>query len=477
MMSGVIERILILMVCAGTAGPAWAQESSSEEAKPAAEAKSAAPADEAAEKAAAESEDAAEEAAAEGEKAAEESADKAEEAAAAAEEKAEAAADEAKAAGVIAPTDDAEATPAAPAEGGARPEATAGEEGGEESLEKKTGDDAAAALGAANPVVATNTGKPWQLMGSVGVSLGSSTFVNNTESQAAYNVGIIGLYRLAPLFQGRLDALARIAFDQVIDDGFDPALGAQTQNAFFFRDVRLGLLGRGLYREKITGLTFGANTTIDLPTSDGAQFWGRIFRWNVGVNVADMFQKVGPGNLLFTASLTFRKDVGEVNPTVDPISDDGFQIANCRSANATDQGACFTDTAPLNFAFIYGGSLRYFLGSFSIGAGVTFLNNFFHDLGDSDLSGSLAADPNRPASELVNPSVNAQDAPNHSLLMFTSASATYVFNRYFNMSLGVSQFNVPIRFQGDNPRALVSPLFDSPERNTTTVNLGAVVMY
>ena len=221
-------------------------------------------------------------------------------------------------------------------------------------------------------------------------------------------------------------------------------------------------------------LTFGANTTIDLPTSEQAQFWGRIARWNIGGNMAEMLEGVGPGNLLLVLSASFRKDIGEVNPSVSPTSASGFTQATCRSSNQTDAGNCLTDLAPLNFAFIYGGSMRYFLGSFSIGLGVTFLSNFNHDLGDSDLEGTLEAGV--PASE-VGRGRWVTDAPPHTLLMFTSLGATYVVNKYLNVTASLSSFQSPIRYIGDNPRGLVFPFFDSAERSFTNANLSASFMY
>lgn len=340
-------------------------------------------------------------------------------------------------------------------------------------------DDATAALGAASPVVASETGKPWQLMANAGASLGSSTFTRNQATQGGLSFALTGLYRLAPLWEGRLDGLVRIAGDgTVFGDGFNAAFGATSEREWFFRDVRIGLLGRGLYHFRSLGLTFGANTTIDLPTSYQAQFWGRIARWNVGVNMAEMLQKVGPGNLLFVLFGTFRKDIGEVNPSVDQFSDAGNRISICRGANQTDAQTCFTDLAPLNFAFIYGGSTRYFLGKWSMGLGVTFVSNFNHDLGDSELppgtteGGIPWTDVADNASPFANP-----DAPPHTLLMFTSVDLTYVVSRYLNLSASLSSFQSPIRFIGDNPRGLAVPFFDSSERNTTNVALNATIMY
>lgn len=334
-------------------------------------------------------------------------------------------------------------------------------------------DNAAAALGAANPVVAANTGKPWQVMGEVGTSLGSSTFARNQQAQFGYNLALTGLYRLAPFLDGRLDALLRVAADQVLVEGFESPLGSTRPNEFFFRDVRVGVLGRGLYRVPALGLVIGANTSFDLPTSEQAQFWGRIVRWNIGVNAVDMLTNVGPGNLLMVAFLTFRKDFGQTNPTVPQFTDDGSRIAVCRSTNQDDAGNCFTDVAPLDFSLIYGGSLRYFLGTFSVGAGLTLLSNFSHDLGESEIDEPLAA----TGDTQLGSSINALDAPPHALLAFTSIDVTYVFNANFNLSAGINSFQVPIRYQGNNPRAVVSPLFDSPERNATNLFLNATVMY
>ncbi|MEL6184875.1 MAG: hypothetical protein AAFU79_09640 [Myxococcota bacterium] len=370
--------------------------------------------------------------------------------------------------------------------------APAGEASDSSNDEDLGGDDAAAALGAANPVVASNTGKPWTLMLNGSYGVGSSAFVALEEANGGragdfsvdnaadgrffsfYSVALTGLYRIAPLGEGRLDVFARTSFDQVVTDGYRDGIGVTTAQAFFWRDTRLGLLGRGLYKWKDLGVVFGANTSIDIPTSDQARFIGRIFRWNASVNASDMIPNVGPGSLLVSLFASFRKDVGEINPTVDPNTDSSASRGVCRSSNQDDLGNCLSDIATLNFGFTYGLSARYFLGPFSIGLGVTIFDLFFHDLGDSECEGALAGGIN--CSEIGTSSF-ALDAPPHSVLMASNIGATYVFNPMFNMSLSLSSFQAPFRYQDGNPRGLVFPFFDSPENNNTTVNLGLAVMY
>lgn len=333
---------------------------------------------------------------------------------------------------------------------------------------------AAAALGAANPVVALETGKPWQLMAEVGTTLGSSTFTRNQATAAGYSVALTGLYKLAPLFEGRLDAVVRTSFDQTIAEGYNAGLfaGATSPNQAFFRDIRVGVLGRGLYRLEALGLTFGANAIIDIPTSENAQFWGRIFRWNLGVNAVELLQNVGPGNLLITLFGTFRQDVGQMNPVVQRERENQ-QIAVCRNANQDDQGNCLTDVAPFAFGVVYGGSLRYLLGSFTMGFGVSLISNFGHQLRDSALGGTLEG--GIPASQ-AGSSNNATDALDHTLFMFTSADVTYVVSQNMNVSLGLSAFQLPIRYQDDG-WGLVWPFFDSPERGFTNLALNFTFMY
>lgn len=339
-------------------------------------------------------------------------------------------------------------------------------------------DDAAAALGAANPVVSGKQARPWQLMGNVGLSMGSSSFTQNTEFQASYSVSLTGLYRLTSLWQGRLDALASVRFDQELDPGYVSAFGSTSPNQLFFRDIRLGVLGRGLYKWKKLGLTFGANSFLDLPTSENAQFWGRYLRWTIGVNAVDFIQNVGPGNLLVSASFNFRKDIGEVNPTVNELGNDGSIQAVCRGVNQGNADTCLTDLAPLNFAMFYGGSVRYFLGSWSLGLGITFVNNFNHSLNDSALDGTLEAGV--PASS-VSSSAFAQDAPDHSMLYSAGLSLTYVISKNFNVNAGISTFRSVYRGSTNedgefNPREVSLP-FDLLESGLTSANLSFTAMY
>ena len=356
-------------------------------------------------------------------------------------------------------------------------EAEAGED--EDEL---NADETAAALGAANPVVASNSGKPWTLMGNTGFSVNSGSFVSNPDFSAGYNVAATGLYRVSALFKGRLDALVRMSATQSIDDGRGGLVLGGSPTRFIFNDVRIGLLGRGLYKWKWAGLTLGAQTSIDLPTSELAQEAGRIFRWNVGFNAVDLLQGVGPGNLLVTAGLTFRKDAADINPSA-PIRSQGELLSACRESNQIDRNNCATNRAGLDFALLYGGSVRYFLGPWSLGASVTFVDNFFHDISQSELPERLEA-----GEVTVGSSPNASPgATNRSILMAPSVSLTYVFSANFNASLGMSSFQA--LFQGSegdgnprtvgdfNSREVPSPFFNDPIADATSVFAAFTAMY
>ncbi|CAN0598745.1 unnamed protein product, partial [Laminaria digitata] len=64
-----------------------------------------------------------------------------------------------------------------------------------------------------------------------------------------------------------------------------------TPRRFYFRDVFLGVTGRGLIQEKkVTGIIFGANTSISLPTSEISQNIGRYFLWRTSGSAVRSFK-------------------------------------------------------------------------------------------------------------------------------------------------------------------------------------------
>lgn len=357
---------------------------------------------------------------------------------------------------------------------------------------KKEGDKVnnAAAMGAAFPVVTDDAGaKPWLISAGLQTSLGSSVLADqNNDAVWGYSFSATGLYKLAKLWQGRLDGYGFLTFNQNLSDGLTgTALGGTGRNQFFFQDLQLGVLGRGIYTESTTGIIFGFRSIGRLPTSDIAQAFDRVFRWDNGVTMTKPFANVGPGTVILSLAGTFRKDFGPKNPTID-VGESPTAVAACATINQASAGACYSDIAPLDWAVITSLGARYLLNNgIGFNFGFSFLYNknrniqggdlvFGEDVFDTD--GNLI--PTDGEGRIVDSSEFAtQDVgADRSLLFFTSVSMSYVFNANWSVSGGMQTFQNAFVQSGDNSSAISNIFYaNDDETNATTFFLSGSFTY
>ena len=379
----------------------------------------------------------------------------------------------------VAPTVSPDDKPEPPKPGGAKPAAaqlkasasvTADASGGGDGEKKKNDtDDNTAVLGAAAP---TPPPSPYQIFFTVGLQAGTGTFLDAEREQVGYTINLSGLYRLSELGDGRLDVFAVLNADQLLTNSSLQALGSVAPNEFFFRDVRVGLLGRSLLNEKNTGIIFGANTSIALPTGLQAQAQGRFLRWAVAGNAVKIFSGVGPGSLLLRASISGRWDISG-----DPTLVNTTNSALCRSISANAQGECFSGRTGTTFGLIPGFSMTYLWGDFNFALGLSFINIWSASATES--TGTTAEGFEPGTSDF------GGNSP-YELLTSANLAVTYVANRYLNFTAGISTLQLAVTKcnQGredfdDTGFCPTFPFFDfnSPADNLTSFYLNTTVMY
>jgi hypothetical protein len=330
----------------------------------------------------------------------------------------------------------------------------------------------AAALGVTGPLATSGEGrKPWQVMATVGQTLGAGVLVASEDAQTVaygWNFDFSGTYRLTKLFEGEL--IAALAW------GFDQQLTASTVDLgtvpreLYLRDLRLSLLGRSLYREKWSDFILGGRIDLALPTSQQAQAVGRILRADVRLDLIREFVGVGPGDLLLLLSTSFRKDFGD---------DAGFDRGEafrtgtyCRSIETVVSGDC-QGGAALDFALIHRISLAYAIGNFSTTLAVVLFNNFFHDISNSDIATT-------PDGRVIDQSPFVSNSADQRDNLFTFIRFAYLFLDNWSVGTGVSSlFDSPFVQNGDNSSSLRFPFFDTQttSRNATTFFLDLSFMY
>lgn len=386
-----------------------------------------------------------------------------------------------------------------PAEGEAE-SAAESSEGGEKS-------GSVAALGAGSPMVAEQEGaKPWTVSLNAGFGVASSAFAGgffggvaadgfsdirgfttvSGESTAlntgggdgfattqgsgvplTYNASAVGLYKLTKLWQGRLDGFMRVGFNGVFNGTFTGSgFGEVTENPFFFEDIRIGLLGRGLYTWKGPGLIFGSNLLFSLPTGDLSRATDRILRTDLTANMTKVFSKVGPANLILGLSQSFRYDIGPSNPTLD-LGESPSRVLICDEGNTGD--SCFSTVSAVDWGATTTATARYLMNfglNFNFQFSLLYLQG--HDLRGGTLEEPLTA--SQGGSEIeVQDSVNSTTAAPGSLLHFTSISVGYAITSHWSVSTGLSTFQPILVQRGDNSSSPSNPFFaNDPETNATT---------
>jgi hypothetical protein len=395
----------------------------------------------------------------------------------------------------LAPAVDVDEEMAAPEEEGEAP--TEGEE------ESKAG--SVAALGAGSAMVSDQEGvKPWTLSVNLGLGVGTGAFVTTvsdfdtagfrsnttapggpgpgTEGRGAdalvsYNFSTVGLYKLTKLWMGRLDGYARVGFNGIATETFTTSALGQTETTrpVFFEDIRLGVLGRSLFKEKNTGIIFGSNLIFRLPTGDQSQAVDRVLRTDLSVNATKVFSGVGPGNMILGFSQGFRYDIGPANPTVN-LNEYPSLVQICdEPGNSADE--CASSINSVDWGLSTSLSLRYLM-NIGLNFGVTVAGLYLrsHDLRDSPINGvegSVGGTPND-----VGTSPFDSGDVGASALLFTSVSIGYAITDHIAVSGGLSTFQSAIIQSGNNPRSLVNPFYAAdPELNLSSLFVNATFNY
>ncbi|MGF1508753.1 MAG: hypothetical protein ACFB9M_04535 [Myxococcota bacterium] len=325
--------------------------------------------------------------------------------------------------------------------------------------------DSTASMGAGNPLsVSEEDEKRWTLAGSVEVDVGSSILATDDAFVAlAFNAQ--GFYRLSKLWEGQVDAVLQLGGTQRLDASVRDGLGGTAPQQFFFSDIVVGFLGRRLFLEDKTGISFGANTLFRLPTSDAARAFDRRLRWDNTLNAARSFGNVGPGTAIFVLRGTFRKDFAPDNPSLDDNEAPSIVAGVCSAGATRADGTCASDQANLDWGFISSITARYltrvglnFSTSFSI------FYNRFSDIGGGEDPETLVAGDGLE----VGSSPNSVSGPASTLSFFTAFSIQYVFNPYLSASTGIQTLQNAFVFEGDSNRSVSNPFFAEDAADNST---------
>lgn len=344
----------------------------------------------------------------------------------------------------------------------------------------------ASAMGAASPVVTDDAAaKPWLVSASLQSSLGSSVLADqNNDPLVGYSFSATFLYKLAKVWQGRLDAYGFLSFNQnLVDGATGPLLGGTGRNQFFLQDIQLGVLGRGIYTEKNTGIIFGFRSIGRLPTSDLAMAFDRNFRWDNGLTATKPFANVGPGTILLSLASTFRKDFGPGISSLDE-GENPSRYRNCVASDPAVSADCFSE-ANIDWAVITGVGVRYLLNNgFGFNLSVSHLFNRSHKVNfPVDRVGDTSGNPvstNGDFDAECDPTTGIQrcDAEDTSNALFASVSVSYVFNANWSVSTGVTTFQNVLIQSGDNTRSPSNPFWaEEPETNASSFFLSGTFTY
>lgn len=351
----------------------------------------------------------------------------------------------------------AEAAPAAPAAEAAPAAAAGGEVAG--TVEATKADE--------------KDDRPWHAYATIEQTLGAGAFasapgLDSPHVAYGYAVTMMGTYEAIP---SMLDAFVRIDFDQQLTSTFLD--GGTRENEFYFRDMRLGATAGRLYKEEVTGISFGATGDIRLPTSKSAQAVDRILTTNIGAKASRSFEDVGPGTIKVSLTGAFRKDWGTSNPTIG--ADEAASLVNsCRSVNRSDTGDCFSSISPLNYAISYGVAAGYsFLEDWSVDLALTMQHSFSHNLGESSLANTTFTEAD------ISTSPFAADVARQSDLVIAGLEVGYQINDYVGLGLGVITMNSPFIFRDGDNSAIRFPFFDfeTTANNNSTYYLDLNLSY
>ncbi len=344
---------------------------------------------------------------------------------------------------------------------------------GSSTTEEKPERDKTAVLGAAAPTPPQN---PYQLFLTVGLLVGAGTFVPDADRDlVGYNLSFLGLYKVSDVLDGRIDVFGLVRADQSLTVNSQGDDGSVGQREFFFRDIRIGLLGRAILQDDYTGLIFGGGTSFDLPTGTQAQAQGRFVRWNVSANMSRIFSDVGPGSLFLRLATTARFDFGDATLVNDTNS------ALCNSISADEAGNCYSGQTGTTFGLLPSLSVTYLFGDFNVGIGITFINVWSASASDS----VVVENPNQVGGTVSQSPFATTDGP-YTLLTSTDISFTYNPNENLVFTIGVATVTSPIDTCNTDRDDLspagdcvVFPFYDftAPTNNATSFYFNSTLMY
>lgn len=351
----------------------------------------------------------------------------------------------------------------------------------DERSQEETATQSAAALGAGSAMVSQDeAAKPWTLSASASVNLGSSVLSTRVEdSLVTFTGSAFGLYKIANLFEGRVDAYGAFSFNQTLDpSNTGGPQGGVNERPFIFNDVIVGALGRSLFVEDNTGLIFGYNTLFRLPTSPLAGIQDRVLRWDNSVNMTKAFSNAGPGTVVLSLSETFRYDFSPENPSFDEDEFASLVENACRSENLRADGTCASSISNLDYGFITTLSARYLLNfGLNVNVRASLFYSAFHRL-DRSTCTNPDLEAGIPCDEVINSnSPNANDLRPANAIWFTSVSLGYVITPNLATSLGFSTIAPLIQQSGNNSRAPGNPFFNFAETNATNFFLSLTGTY
>jgi len=238
-----------------------------------------------------------------------------------------------------------------------------------------------------------------------------------------------------------------------------------------------------VYTESNTGIIFGFRSIARLPTSDLAQAFDRVLRWDNGLTATKPFPGVGPGTLILSLAGTFRKDFAPRVVTVD-----GGEFPSlaqiCTSANQSDSGACLTDQTPLDWSWITSLGTRYLLNN---GLGFNFSFSAFYNksrqsfvdgIDNDDLTDIDGVPVPTTGGDLSSSPFVSDSEVDRTLILLSTLSVSYVFNQNWSVSGGIQTFVNALIQRGDNSRSLANFLFfDDAERNNTRFFVSGTFTY
>ncbi|MEL7371814.1 MAG: hypothetical protein AAFN74_23015 [Myxococcota bacterium] len=330
-----------------------------------------------------------------------------------------------------------------------------------------------AVLGAAAP---TPPPVPYQVFFTLGFQSGTGTFIAGANRESVgYTLSLAGLYRLTNVLDGRLDIFTSLNADQSLTANSQGDVGSVAPREFFFRDIRIGVLGRSLLNSKSTGIILGANVSIDLPTSLQAQAQGRFVRTNLSGNAARIFSGIGPGSLLVRLTATARWDLGDV------VFTNTTNSALCNSVSVNSQGECLSGRTGNSFVFIPGVGLTYLWGRVNFAASISFINSWQYSSSNSIVPRLTAGDNIEPGR-----SPNALNDTPYSLITSTNLSVTYTASSNLLFTLGLATAQAPVDkcnqdrddFR-DTGQCVQFPFFDfnNQTNNLSSFYLNTTLMY